>query len=107
MMGIYNTMEGMSGKLYKVADKIADNLADRLSISPDVFGDMHDRLKTMTGANVLGGGMIPQLAGAGGGGGVTYVTNLYQEITTPKPLSPSEMTREGQDMLRRSQYQLP
>lgn len=54
----------------------------------------------------------PAFAGAAGGGTstVTYggtTTNLYQTINTHDSLSPSEMTREAQDFLARSEWRLP
>jgi tape measure domain-containing protein len=108
MLGIYEGMDGMSGRLYREADEIADGLVDRLTIDPDMFGNLYDRLRSMSSANPLGGAaLVPQAALAGAAGGLHYSTNLTQNITTPKPLSPSEMTREGQDMLRRSRWLLP
>lgn len=108
MMGIYEGMDGMSGMLYREAQSIADGLAERLTISPDVANALAGQLRGITEANPLGGiTLVPQAAYGGAGGGTSYVTSLTQHITTPKPLSPSEMTREGQDLLRRSRWQLP
>ena len=108
MMGIYVGMDGMSGLLYREAEDIADGIAERLTVSPDVFGGLYNRLRSLTTANPLGGStLVPQLALAGAGGGLHYSTSLTQNITTPKPLSASEMTREGQDLLRRQRWQLP
>jgi hypothetical protein len=105
MMGIYNGMDAMTGMLYREADGIADGIAERLTISPAA---LVAELRAMTEANPLGGvTLLPQMALAGVGGGVSYATNLTQNITTPKPLSASEMTREGQDLLKRSRWQLP
>jgi len=106
MMGIYKSMDDMSGMLYRAADDIADNIADRLTVSPDVFGNMYDNLQSMTFNNPFST-TVPQPALAGGGGGVTYVTSLKQDITSPKPLSPSEITREGQDFVKRARWKLP
>lgn len=105
MMGIYVGMDNMAGMLFREADSIADGLAERLTISPEVLAD---QLRSMTEYTPLGGStLVPQLAGVGAGGGTRYVTSLTQNITTPKPLSASEMTREGQDLLRRQRWQLP
>ena len=107
MMGIYKGMDGMSGLLYRTADNIADSIAERLTISPDVANALVERMRAVTdGARLGGTTLVPQAAYAGAGG-ARYVTSLTQNITTPKPLSPSEMTREGQDLLRRSRWQLP
>ncbi len=108
MMGIYVGMDGMSGMLYREAESIADGITERLTISPDVANGFVERMRAVTDHTPLGGAaLVPQLTYAGAGGAVQYTTSLTQNITTPKPLSPSEMTREGQDMLRRSRWQLP
>lgn len=108
MMGVYVGMDGMSGMLYREAESIADGITERLTISPDVADALVERMRAVTDRTPLGGStLVPQLAYAGAGGAVQYTTSLTQNITTPKPLSPSEMTREGQDLLRRSRWQLP
>lgn len=108
MMGIYEGMDGMSGMLFREAESVADGIADRLTLSPDLANALVEQLRTVTDTTPLGGSTLaPQLAYAGAGGAVQYTTSLTQNITTPKPLSPSEMTREGQDLLRRSRWQLP
>lgn len=108
MRAMYNAMGDMSGLLYTKADSVADGLTDRLTLEPGMFTSIVDKLRSVTEANPLGGAaLVPQAAYAGGGGGTSYVTSLTQNITTPKPLSASEMTREGQDLLRRSRWQLP
>jgi len=108
MLGIWEGMDGMSGMLYRKADEISDGIAKHLAVTPDVFDCLYKELKSVSGANIaFGSALLPQAALAGADGGVTYVTNLTQNITTPKPLSPSEMTREGQDMMRRAKWKLP
>ena len=108
MMGVYVGMDGMSGMLYREAESIADGITERLTISPDVADALVGRMRAVTDHAPLGGSaLVPQFAYAGAGSAVQYVTSLTQNITTPKPLSPSEMTREGQDLLRRSRWQLP
>jgi hypothetical protein len=108
MLGIYEGMDGMSGMLYREAESIADGIADRLTISKDVANALVEQMRTITNSTPLGGvALVPQMAAVGAGGGARYVTSLTQNITTPKPLSPSEMTREGQDLLRRTRWQLP
>ncbi len=108
MMGIYVAMDGMSGMLYSEAKNIADGIADRLTISGDVASTLVNKMRAVIDSTSLGGAaLVPQVAYAGAGGGSTYSPTLVQHITTPKPLSASEMTREGQDMLRRSRWQLP
>lgn len=108
MMGIYEGMDGMSGMLFREAESIADGITDRLTISPSVANVLADQLRRVTEANPLGGiTLAPEAVSAGAGGGSVYSPTLVQNITTPKPLSPSEMTREGQDLLRRSRWQLP
>ena len=108
MMGIYVAMDGMSGMLYREADTISEELAERLAISPDTLQGLVRQMRTVTEINPLGGNTLVQRETfTGTGGGWSYTTKLTQNITTPKPLSPSEMTREGQDLLRRSRWQLP
>jgi tape measure domain-containing protein len=108
MMGIYEGMDGMAGMLYNAAEDIADGLAERLAIDPDALASMADGMRAMTESSHLGGAALAGAGAAyGAGAGVAHVTSLTQNITTPKPLSASEMTREGQDMLRRSRWQLP
>jgi len=108
MMGIYKGMDGMSGMLYREAESIADGIAERLTISPSVASSLAEQMRAVTDTTLLGGStLVPLAAGTGAAGSVSYSTNLIQNITTPKPLSASEMTREGQDLLHRSQWQLP
>ena len=108
MMGAYVGMDGMSGMLYREAESIADGITERLTIPPDVASTLVERMRAVTDRTPLGGvALVPQAAYAGAGGTTQYVTSLTQNITTPKPLSASEMTREGQDLLRRSRWQLP
>jgi len=108
MMGVYVGMDGMSGMLYRKAESITDGITERLTISPGVASAFVERMRAVTDSTPLGGAsIVPQAAYAGAGGAIQYVTSLTQNITTPKPLSASEMTREGQDLLRRSQWQLP
>lgn len=108
MLGIYEGMDRMSGMLYREAESIADGIADRLTISKDVANALVEQMRTITNSTPLGGvALVPQMAAVGAGGGARYITSLTQNITTPKPLSPSEMTREGQDLLRRTRWQLP
>ena len=108
MLGIYEGMDGMSGMLYREAESIADGIADRLTLSKDVAGTLVEQMRTITNSTPLGGAaLVPQAAAVGARGAARYVTSLTQNITTPKPLSASEMTREGQDMLRRTRWQLP
>jgi hypothetical protein len=108
MMGIYAGMDGMSGLLYRKAKSIADGIAERLTISPDVANALVERMRAVTNGARLGGAtLVPAGAPAGAGSIVEYSTNLTQNITTPKPLSASEMTREGQDLLRRQRWQQP
>jgi hypothetical protein len=109
MQGAYVGMDNKVGMLYKQADTIADGMALRLSsVSPDMLHGMYNKLQSVTASNLLGGATLtPLVAGAGSGGVVEYSTSLTQNITSPTPLSPSEMTREGQDMLRRASWQLP
>jgi len=106
MMGIYKGMDGMSGMLYRTADDIADNIADRLSISPDVFSNAFDKLRAVTFSNPFSVTMPTPAMASASGGDIICNTHLHQNLTSPKPLSPSEVTREGQDFLRRSKWKL-
>ena len=106
MMGIFEAMQGKSGLLFKKAEDISDGLAERLSSSPGFLRSNLNRLSSLSPATSFSGfNILPQPAIAGEGG-INYSTTLVQHITTPKPLSPSEITREGQDMLRRQRYRL-
>jgi hypothetical protein len=108
MQAMYNAMGDMSGLLYRKADGVAGSLTDRLTLSPDAFNALYDRLNAMTATNPLGGTtLIPQVAGTGAGGGTVYSPTFNQTINSPKHTSPSENSREAQDMLRRYKHQIP
>lgn len=108
IQGIYDGLESAENRLYRKAGYISKELADRLSASPTITPDIVDRLRTAADYSPAriythSSGVQPALAGAG----ASYSTSLTQYITTPKALSPSEMTKEAEDMLRRSKWQLP
>ena len=106
MMGVYKGMEGMEGKLYRKADSISTGIADRLRLAPRAVTSLADRLKTLTQMNPLQIN-TPVYAAAGAPGSINYSTSLTQHITSPTPLSPSRITREAQDLLKRSKWLLP
>ncbi len=99
MNGLYIGMDSMKKKLYGLVESVSDTLTEKLSVSSDISS----QLRAMTDLNQMK--VIPAAGYANCG--ATYTTNLVQNITTPKPLSASEITREGQDLLRRSRWQLP
>lgn len=109
MQGIYDGMESMEGLVFREADTIATGIADRLDISKDMARSMVGNLRSVTTAGNLGGSALTMQTAAAGGapGGVNYYTNLTQYNTSPKALSPAELTQEAQDMLRRARWQLP
>lgn len=109
MQGIYDGMESMEGLVFGEADTIATGIADRLDISKDMARSMVGNLRSVTTAGNLGGSALTMQTAAAGGapGGVNYYTNLTQYNTSPKALSPAELTQEAQDMLRRARWQLP
>lgn len=109
MQGIYDGMESMEGLVFGEADTIATGIADRLDISKDMAKSMVGNLRSVTTAGSLGGSALTMQTAAAGGapGGVNYYTNLTQYNTSPKALSPAELTQEAQDMLRRARWQLP
>ena len=109
MQGIYDGMESMEGLVFGEADTIATGIADRLDISKDMARSMVGNLRSVTTAGSLGGSALTMQTAAAGGapGGVNYYTNLTQYNTSPKALSPAELTQEAQDMLRRARWQLP
>lgn len=106
MMGVYKGMEGMEGKLYRKADSISTGIADRLRIDPRAVTSLAGRLKTLTQVDPLRVN-TPVYAAAGAPGSINYSTNLTQHITSPTPLSPSRITQEAQDLLKRSKWLLP
>ena len=106
MMGVYKGMEGMEGKLYRKADSISTGIADRLRLAPRAVTSLADRLKTLTQMNPLQIN-TPVYAAAGAPGSINYSTSLTQHITSPTPLSPSRITQEAQDLLKRSKWLLP
>lgn len=106
MMGVYKGMDGMEGKLYRKADSISTGIADRLRIDPRAVTSLAGRLKTLTQMNPLQIN-TPVYAAAGAPGSINYSTNLTQHITSPTPLSPSRITQEAQDLLKRSKWLLP
>lgn len=109
MQGIYDGMESMEGLVFGEADTIATGIVDRLDISKDMARSMVGNLRSVTTAGSLGGSALTMQTAAAGGapGGVNYYTNLTQYNTSPKALSPAELTQEAQDMLRRARWQLP
>lgn len=107
MLGVYEGMESMEGRVYKLAEDISEGIVSRLNLTPSFAGITVERLRALSDANALGSKLSAMESTQGSFGDVYYNTNLTQNITSPKPLSPSEMTREGQDMLSRSQWQLP
>ncbi|MCL2670527.1 MAG: tape measure protein [Clostridiales bacterium] len=107
MMGPYVAMQDMSGKLYRKAEDIAEGIAEHLSITPDIASNLTAKLRAVVEIDPFGARAHAPVAAMAGAGGVTYVTNLYQTNNSPVPLSPAELTREGQDMLDRSHWQLP
>lgn len=106
MMGVYKGMEGMEGKLYRKADSISTGIADRLRIDPRAVTSFAGRLKTLTQIDPFYA-RAPVYAAAGAPGSINYSTNLTQHITSPTPLSPSRITQEAQDLLKRSKWLLP
>lgn len=106
MMGVYKGMEGMEGKLYRAAEDISTGIADRLRIDPRAVTSFANRLKTLTQMDPLRVN-TPVYAAAGAPGSINYSTSLTQHITSPTPLSPSRITQEAQDLLKRSKWLLP
>lgn len=106
MMGVYKGMEGMEGRLYRKADSISIGIADRLRIDPRAVTSLAGRVKTLTQMNPLQIN-TPVYAAAGAPGSINYSTSLTQHITSPTPLSPSRITQEAQDLLKRSKWLLP
>ena len=98
----------MSGMLYRKADDIADGLTERLTISPDISEGMVAQLLSMVDSNPFSTpGLVPATAGAGAVGNTVYSPTYVQYITTPKPITAAEATREAQDLMKRMQNQLP
>jgi len=109
MMGGYNAMKDLSGKLYKKTEDLAHGITDRLSISPEMASNLTAKLRAMVDVNPFNAGsLMPAYAAVGAAGGSTsYVQTFHQTNNSPVPLSPAELTREAQDMLRRGTWQLP
>ncbi len=85
----------------------ASGVSARLAVTPDIASIAVGRMRSVAQQAPLGGVAYASRNTPHTGGTLNYVTNLTQNITAPKPLSASEMTREGQDLLRRSRWQLP
>ncbi len=105
MDGIYQGMDRNAPMLYREAESIAGGIAAKFALRPKIDADISGSLAGMFGAPVF----ASTLAGAYGSeavGGINYYTTLNQTNNSPVSLSPSEMTREGQDMLRRVKWQL-
>lgn len=109
MVAMYNAMDDLEGLLFGKTEAIADGITDRLEISPDVTAAMTSRLRAVVDASPFSTNPADLFSDgyAGMHTGVSYTNNLTQNITTPKPLSESEMTREAQDMLNRQRWSLP
>lgn len=108
MRGAIIGLQNMENPLYKQAEDITTTLLDMFTLSPEISASLTDNLKAMTEANPFYiNANTPALAHAGATAGVQYSTTLVQNVTTPKPYSESELTREGQDLLKRTKWLLP
>ena len=108
LKGAINGLDKAKSALYKKVDEIANGVLGGFAIEPDLLPGLNGQLMAAVAAGPVNpNSYAPAANSPGGGGGVTYVTNLIQNITSPKPLSPSEMTREGEDFLARSKWDLP
>ena len=99
--------QGADTPTYTPASLPVSAAALSLALEPEKLASLTDGLRAMAEANPLRGFSAPAAAYAGGAGSVYYSTSLTQNITSPEPLSPAQMTREGLDMLKRSQWLLP
>ena len=99
--------QGADTPTYTPASLPVSAAALSLALEPEKLTSLTDGLRAMAEANPLRGFSAPAAAYAGGAGSVYYSTSLTQNITSPEPLSPAQMTREGLDMLKRSQWLLP
>jgi hypothetical protein len=88
-------MEQMARLAYLSAEDIATGVVDTMSKASSLL----DPKLNLAMAGKAGGVGVP-------GGTVNNIT-MYQDITSPKPLSASEMTRETRDMLQRAKWMLP
>ncbi len=97
MMGVYNGMDGMKGKLYNEAGRISDGITDRLTVSPDTIRSYAGQLQAMTQSNQLGGvSMIAQRVAADTMGAATGEAIDYDKLADAVSKRPVSIFLDGE-----------
>lgn len=104
--GLNDGESSLLGKLDGITDKV---LTKFRSIPQGMATALNQKLRLAVESNHNATvSAIPAVAAAsyGNTGSVTYVINSTQHITTPKPITPAEASREQEASLRRLKWQL-
>lgn len=109
VLGMIAGMEDEENALYRMVDSLAAGVVKRINIIPEsMAAELNGQLRVAVSTNQLAFAGAPSLAAASlaPAAGETYVTNLVQNITSPTPLSPNEMSKEAEALLRRAKWQI-
>ncbi|MDL2318064.1 tape measure protein [Eubacteriales bacterium OttesenSCG-928-A19] len=109
MIAMFNAMDDMEGLLIGKALEIADGITDTLTISPEVAASLSGRLQAIVETNPISPAMFDRLSSPSENPSAGNIYNFYltQHITSPKPLSESELTREAKEGYEQLLWQLP
>ncbi|MCL2588963.1 MAG: hypothetical protein FWD84_06090, partial [Oscillospiraceae bacterium] len=112
MDGIYVGMERGEDTVLKKAGDIADKLANTLTLEPDLIDNMVCKMQAIVRTGVISSPrnmLVPAGAVAGKGTspvGTTHNHTYNTYVTSPKPLSEYQISRQIENMSRRMQRQL-
>lgn len=98
--GIQRTAGSVAAAMADLTDVNEYSFANSKALLADEWGTRPRRVVRLLTQSETASGPLP-----GGGSGNT--TNLYQTIHTHDSLTPAEMTREAEDFLERSKWQIP
>lgn len=107
MDGAYEGLESGEDMLYRKAENIADMIAAKMAIEQQDVPELYAKLNLMTEKGPLSLSAINGYVGAS----ANSTTNIYeigieQNNTSPDALSPSEMTRQSQNLARELKWKL-
>ena len=98
--GIQRTAGSVAAAMADLTDVNEYSIGNSKALLADEWGTRPRRVVRLLTQSETASGPLP-----GGGSGNT--TNLYQTIHTHDSLTPAEMTREAEDFLERSKWQIP
>ncbi len=103
MQGLYNSMQNSEHSLYQKAGYVSRQIALQFeglqSMQPFAAAGLH-ALPQGVQAAAVANAAAPQTANS-------YSPTLVQNISSPKPLSESQLTTEAENLLRRAAWLLP